>query len=451
MGGDASAEALEAIHSVGLTPDELTEPPLRDYLERALALHSDGHPVDQVTITAGVRDLGLRDTLDAVNLRLSSMAYAPGDPAALTLRIRGTSALRLTQSRAHALNVFLRRPGVTIEDALAEVSRLMDDVARQVSSVADDTAPNDGVWRPTAQYLHDLMALELPPTRWILDGIFAEGLTLFGAKAKRGKTTFMMYVGLSVAQGARALGSVATERCEVLYLALEDNERRIQRRMRRLLQGEAAPHDFAISYEWPTLDQGGIEALRTYKAEHPALGLVVVDTLEHIRPPRRNGGGYADDYASVRDLQRLASELRIAIVVLHHLTKRGASDPFDEINSTMGLLASVDNMLVMRDGPDGVVELHRRGREYDDTEPLALRGDEASLSWQVTGKLADVARSSERNEIIDLVRAQPGITPKEIASALGKNESTVKNLLAKLLGERRPIIRSQGGHYHPAD
>ncbi|HEU5343157.1 MAG TPA: AAA family ATPase [Ktedonobacterales bacterium] len=455
-GGDWSQEALDAICDNDLKPSEFTEPELRDVIERALALHAEGHPVDEVTLTTGVQDLALRDALDAVILRIRNMSYAAGDAYDLVARIRKASALRQLQSRAHNLNIYLRHEGVTVEDGLAEVSRLVDDVARLVSStqVDADGAPiiNDGIWRPTVQYLDDLMRLELPPTRWVVDGVFAEGLTLFGAKAKRGKTTFMFHVGLSIAQGAPALGSLATECCEVLYLALEDNPRRIQRRVRRMLQGEAAPHSFAIEYRWPALDDGGIEALRAWKDEHPALGLVVIDTLEHIRPQRRNGGGYADDYASVRDLQRLASELRIAVVVLHHLTKQGRSDPFDEINATMGLMASVDNMLVMRDGLDGVIELHRRGREYDDTTPLALQGDEQSLSWRLLGALADVTRSEARSKIVALLRQHPtGLGPTEIATTLDKTKSTVQTLLGKMLDERAPVITSSGGRYFAAD
>lgn len=452
MGDKWSQDALDAICAADLKPGELIEPQLRDYLERALALHANGHPVDEILMTAGVQDLTLRDALDAVILRIRDMSYAAGDAYELVGRIRQASALRQLQSRAHNLNVFLRRDGVTVEDALAETSRLVDDTARLVSStqVDADGAPfiGDGIWRPMVQYLNDLMRMELPPTRWILDGVIPEGLTLLGAKAKKGKTTFMMYVGLSVVQDAPALGSLATERCDVLYLALEDNPRRIQRRINRMLQGEPAPAGFAIAYQWPTLDDGGIEALRAYKDEHPAIGLVVIDTLEHIRPPRRNGGGYADDYASVRDLQRLASDLRIAIVVLHHLTKQGRSDPFDEINATMGLMASVDNMLVMRDGAESIVELHRRGREYDDTTPLALQGDEASLSWRLLGALADVTRSEARSEIVTLLRQHPtGMGPTDIAAALGKNSSTVKTLLGKMVAERAPVITSSGGRY----
>lgn len=354
-------------------------------------------------------------------------------------RVQWRATMRINTALSRRDRKAVRRE---IELALAELDR-----AEGIAGGAVD----DGIWRPETQELADLMTKQLPATRWFVDGLIPEGVLLFAGKAKYGKTTLACHLCASIAAGAPAMGQLATERCEVLYIAAEDNERRMQRRMGRMLQGERAPLGFHIDYTWPKLDQGGLQALDTYCAEHPAVGVIVIDTLEKVRAARRNGGGYQDDYASVADLQGLAAKHQVAVVVLHHLRKASADDPFDEINASMGMLAAVDNMMVMRRGQDGVMELHRRGREYDDDEPLALQGDKDTLCWRVVGKLDDVTRSSERNEIIEAIRARPGITPKEIAGALGKNESTVKNLLAKLLGERRPIIRSQGGHYYPVD
>ena len=44
-----------------------------------------------------------------------------------------------------------------------------------------------------------------------------------------------------MATGGEALGKVPVERGEVLYLALEDNPRRLQKRLQKLLVGGPAP------------------------------------------------------------------------------------------------------------------------------------------------------------------------------------------------------------------
>jgi hypothetical protein len=87
--------------------------------------------------------------------------------------------------------------------------------------------------------------------------------------------------------------------------------------------------------------------------------------------------GPLPNYSAVRGLQRFASERQVGIVALHHLRKAPAEDVFDEFNGSMGLMASVDNAIVLRtvNGVNGMLELHRRGRDYEDDTPLAIKGD----------------------------------------------------------------------------
>jgi hypothetical protein len=295
------------------------------------------------------------------------------------------------------------------------------------------------------------MERELPPVRYVVEGLIPEGVTLIGGKAKKGKTALLMHVGCSVAGGNVTLGSISTEQVEVLYMALEDNERRFQKRMRLMLEGRTPPVGFYFVNEWPRLDQGGLDALKRYLDERPATGLIIVDTLEHIRPARRSRDGvYADDYGAIRGLQQLAGERRVAIVPLHHLRKASAEDPFDEFNGSMGLMASVDNAVVLRsvNGVSDMLELHRRGRDYEDDTPLAIKGDKATLLWKLEGAALEAFRSAERQAIVNLLKNLPkGLTPKEIAQKLVKNENTTRRLLQNLLDEKTPAITNNGGVY----
>lgn len=315
-------------------------------------------------------------------------------------------------------------------------------------------------WQPNVQSMRDLMDKELPAVKWSVHDLFPEGVTLLAAKAKKGKSTLMLHVGSSVSGGTMALGHFATEQSEVLFVFLEENERRLQKRMRQMMQGTRVPAGLHVVYEWPLLDHGGLEALDTYLEAHPGIGMVVIDTLEHVRAKRRIANGlYGDDYAAVRGLQQLAGKRQVAIVAITHLRKAPADDPFDEINASMGLLSGVDNAVVMRPA-QGVMELHRRGRDYEDDTVLALKGDTKTLLWTVAGEAEEVTRSAARKEIIAALKAdakrkkaakkpEDGMLPKAIALALGKNEVTTRRLLQKLLDEKTPAIRVDGeGHYH---
>ena len=74
----------------------------------------------------------------------------------------------------------------------------------------------------------------------------------------------------------------------MLYLALEDNERRLQTRMAKLL-GPARewPARFQYATQWLRADQGGLSGIREWirKAEKPTL--VVLDVLSKLPPAAR--------------------------------------------------------------------------------------------------------------------------------------------------------------------
>ena len=79
------------------------------------------------------------------------------------------------------------------------------------------------------------MTKELPPIRYVVPGIIAEGLTLLAGKSKIGKSWLILGTAIAVATGGYALGSIKVDEGDVLYLALEDNERRLQSRLKKLL------------------------------------------------------------------------------------------------------------------------------------------------------------------------------------------------------------------------
>jgi hypothetical protein len=123
-------------------------------------------------------------------------------------------------------------------------------------------APSSSEYRPAPFTLQELLARQLPPIRWAIPDILPEGLTLLAGKPKLGKSWLALSVALAVAAGGVALGTYPVKQGEVLYLALEDNERRLQSRAKQLLASmSSVPNSIAFELRWPRLDQGGLAYL----------------------------------------------------------------------------------------------------------------------------------------------------------------------------------------------
>ena len=85
-----------------------------------------------------------------------------------------------------------------------------------------------------------------------------------------------------------------------MYLALEDVARRLQDRLRKMrVAANLGKLDFAV--QWPRMDTGGLEELGNWLKSHKDARLVIIDTLQCFRPPKRSrGDSYAEDYAVMR-------------------------------------------------------------------------------------------------------------------------------------------------------
>ena len=289
--------------------------------------------------------------------------------------------------------------------------------------------------RPETISAAELMALELPEVRWAVPGIVPEGVTLLAGKPKLGKSWLTLDLGVAISTGGVALGTKRAEQGECLYLALEDNRRRLQRRLDKLLSGRAAPAGFHLALAWPRLDEGGAEALDEWLEAHSDTRLVVVDTLKKVRSRASgNRNVYDVDYEALEPLLPLAAEHGAAIVVVHHTRKLGADDPLDEISGSTGLSGGVDGALVLkRDRGRADAYLHVTGRDIEEEQELALRWEPATARWRIVGDAEEYRLGEERAAVVRvLTNADDALSPKEMAEALGKNGGAVRELLSQM-------------------
>ena len=118
-----------------------------------------------------------------------------------------------------------------------------------------------------------------------------------------------------------------------------------------------------------------------FVAAHPDTVLVIIDTLQMVRPV--HDATYANDYRDLSVLKRLADKHGIAILLIHHLRKEKAEDVFHRISGTTAISGAVDSSftLVEEKRGSGKARLTCVGRdiEYRELE-LERSGDNV---WQL--------------------------------------------------------------------
>src|SRR5215213_9513787 len=275
----------------------------------------------------------------------------------------------------------------------------------------------------------DLMALDLLPATPVLQCILYVGVTVFAGKPKIGKSWIMLNLALAVTTGSTFLGNTTVQQGEVLYLALEDNRRRLQRRIKKLLPDREAPAGLHFALDWPRLDEGGLEALDKQLDEQPGINLVIVDTLARLKP----GGSkkrtqYEEDRDSVDSLVTLADKHSVAIVLVHHLREMESDDPLDMIHGTAGLTGGVDSALVLkrrRGEPDA--NLFGDGRDFENPVELALKWNASAATWTILGDAEEYGMSEQRRAILGVVkRADKPLGPKAITERLNASGTQMK-------------------------
>lgn len=295
----------------------------------------------------------------------------------------------------------------------------------------------------------ELMTAELPPLVWVVPTLVPTGLTLLAGKPKMGKSWLAMELGLAVATGGTLMVRIECPRAGVLYLALEDSVRRFQTRLSALLQGKPAPANLFGHVEWPRMDKSGLERLDAFLLAHADVRLVIVDTLAKVRTPSNaSANAYAEDYAALAGLKRLADTRGVAMIVIHHLRKMRSEDPFEEISGTNGLTGAADTIMVLarkRNSTEAV--LHVTGRDLEEKQ-LSLSFHTEPVGWELVGDVPGEPACSEPREAIlaALSSAAEGLTPKQVARLVGRNESSVRYLLRAMLRDGQ-ISQEASGRY----
>lgn len=220
-----------------------------------------------------------------------------------------------------------------------------------------------------------------PPRTPVVDGFLYSGIYLFAGAPKVGKSFFMGQLAYHVAKGI-PLWNYPVRKGTVLYLALEDDYARLQRRLFGMFGVDCADNLF-FATQAKTLREGLDRELEEFLKEHANARLIIIDTLQKVRETGGDRYSYASDYEIVTRLKAFSDKYGICLLVVHHTRKMEAEDTFDRISGTNGLLGAADGAFIMhkKKRTDNIAVLDIVGRDQPDQE-LTVEFDRERCIWK---------------------------------------------------------------------
>lgn len=216
----------------------------------------------------------------------------------------------------------------------------------------------------------------------IVENLIYPGTYILAGAPKVGKSFFVAQLAYHIATGQK-LWDYEVKQSTVLYLALEDDHRRLQKRMCRMfgVDGTANLH-FAITSK--KLGEGLEDQLEEFIDKHPNTRIIIIDTLQKIRQGGSDTYSYANDYECVGNLKKFADQKEICLLIVHHTRKQQASDKFDMISGTTGILGCADGAFILQKEKrtDSTATLDIVGRDQCDQKLYLVRNQE-KLFWDL--------------------------------------------------------------------
>jgi AAA domain-containing protein/FaeA-like protein len=275
-----------------------------------------------------------------------------------------------------------------------------------------------------------------PPTKWVVDGLIPEGLTVFAGASKLGKSFVCLDMAAGIAAGDQVLGGMIPEPGDVLYMALEDTSRRLMERlhMREPDRGDW-PWDRLTLVTQDLRDGQPLGDLMLQWIEEVDKPLmVIVDTITRFGGQSQSRSGYSADVDWMSKFHNAAVSNGIALIGVTHTNQmklEEGDDWFNKISGTTGIVGTADQVMLLdaqRGEPEGL--LRYAGR---DIEEGALTMRRVGPWWQATDQLR--GRRGDRSvSIVDwVIQAGTEVTTREVADQFQMTSDKASVYLGRLV------------------
>jgi hypothetical protein len=298
----------------------------------------------------------------------------------------------------------------------------------------------------------DLLTQPFESINFTIDAILPQGLFILAGSSKVGKSWLALDISNCVAAGDK-FWNYSTTQGDVLYLALEDNNKRLQERLNKVspVCDIDTPTDIHFVTKAKKLGDGLAEQIREFLVAHPQTKLIVIDTLQYIRNTGKFTGTYSGDYHDMDALREIIAGHNLTMLLITHNHKADDADPVNRVHGSAGLTGAVDGIFVLekkkRTGDKAKLTIANRDTESYQFE---LRFDRVNCRWQFVSDIGSEA--DEEDYLYELLNLLLDETPDWRGTAtqlcaalvvLDPAYSISPIALSKMLKSRQEFLRQQ--------
>lgn len=273
--------------------------------------------------------------------------------------------------------------------------------------------------------------------KMLIDGMLSDGLAILAGDSKIGKSWMVLWMCLQISKG-EPLWGLPTRKTDVVYLALEDRQWRVQQRMQDLT--DTPPDNLHFGFSCGQLGAELEIQIEDVLKDYPSCGLIFIDTLQMIRDNvSAKVNTYAKDYKDLSTLKKIADNHGICIFVVHHTRKeRDGGNIFNDMTGSTGIMGVADTGMILRKderfGDNATLCITGR-----DVEERKLKMQMKGVKWEITEELSADDLRKERVpdfvfQVVDYILAHKQFqgTITELLAAVG-NTKLKPNVASKYL------------------
>lgn len=223
---------------------------------------------------------------------------------------------------------------------------------------------------------------EFPPLIFAVKKILPQGLAVLAGPPKSAKSFVALDMAVGVAVGGLCMSSLECTEGDVLYIGLEDSERRLKSRIDLLVEGHW-PNLSRIEFQ--TIDSGwhgsdqGLAWMEEWALEQEDPRLIVIDTMGKAEPTLdESTNRYLAEQAMMLKYKRFADRHDLTVLFVHHDRKAtDENDWMNKLSGSKGITGGADTLLYIdykRGERDGVLRVDGRDVEADDVAITKPRG-----------------------------------------------------------------------------